>query len=95
MTQKHTTTLDTEIEELLKDYNGYDFCGEKACSGQNKANELIQAITTYLQQEIDKAKLQLLRDIKNSEGFGKMPIGMRDLLSTFSQDIATIRERSK
>lgn len=52
MTQKHTTTLDTEIEELLKDYNGYDFCGEIACNGQNKANELIQALLSLHKSQV-------------------------------------------
>jgi hypothetical protein len=46
-------------------------------------------LTKYIEQEIKKAQLQLLRDIKNSEGYGKMPIGMRDLLSYFSQSTNT------
>lgn len=33
------------LDEILKDYNGYDFCGEKSCNGQRKARELKQAIS--------------------------------------------------
>lgn len=38
------------VESLLKDYNGYDFCGEIACSGQNKANELIKELNAHYYQ---------------------------------------------
>ena len=53
--------------------------------------ELKQAI----QDLITKAKMQVIRDIKNSEGYGKMPIGMRDLLSDMSQDLnAQLKEQT-
>lgn len=41
------------VEDVLKEYNGYDFCGEKACSGQNKANELINQLYELLVNEAE------------------------------------------
>ena len=51
-------SLREAITELLKDYNGYDFCGEIACNGQGKATELTEKITTALTSHIEKAKAQ-------------------------------------
>jgi hypothetical protein len=39
-----TSTNQSSIELVLRDYNGYDFCGEKACNGQAKATELTALI---------------------------------------------------
>lgn len=47
--------IDEQIIELLKDYNGYDFCGAKECSAQAKANELTKYIKQLIAQETTKA----------------------------------------
>lgn len=46
---------DDELKQLLGDYNGYDFCGEKNCNGQRKANELLDNLSSLIarrEQEI-------------------------------------------
>lgn len=50
------TNFQQELEQLLKDYNGFDFCGEKVCSGQNKATELEKALTSLFLQTIEQSK---------------------------------------
>lgn len=53
----------------------------------NMRIRLTEKAKQAIQQELLKAKLQVIRDIKNSEGYGKMPVGMRDLLSDMSQQL--------
>jgi hypothetical protein len=90
-----TDELDNEIYEIVDNLHEYcPDCEHPVCvNGKIRAKQAIQAL---IAKECNKAKLQLLRDIKSSEGFGKMPIGMRDLLSTFSQSInAELQEKNK
>lgn len=50
-------TLDEQIRVILVDYNGYDFCGEKACNGYGKATELIDQLKTLFTEhskEVDR-----------------------------------------
>jgi len=54
-----------------------------------------QKVEALIEQQKLEAQLQLLRDIKNSEGYGKMPIGMRDLLSDFSQTINELKQKGE
>lgn len=44
MTDQSTPTINNRIILSLKDYNGYDFCGEKSCKGQHKADELVSSM---------------------------------------------------
>lgn len=44
-------------------------------------------LSAYITERELKAQQRLIRNIKNSEGYGKMPVGMRDLLSDFSHQI--------
>lgn len=56
------TNLDW-IDEVLKDYNGYDFCGEKNCAGQQKANDIKQAITAHIEKEILRGRIEELEKL--------------------------------
>lgn len=40
-----------KVDELLRDYNGYDFCGEPACSGQSKCDSLNTGILDLIKKE--------------------------------------------
>ena len=46
------TNPKSKLEDILKEYNGYDFCGEINCNGQAKATELLAQIKTYINDEI-------------------------------------------
>lgn len=60
-----TTSIDEQIIELLKDFNGYDFCGEKACSSQAKASELIKYLKALISDQVTKARLDELKRAKS------------------------------
>lgn len=51
------------IIELLKDYNGYDFCGEIGCSGQGKANELVEGLTRLIESAKQEGAIEELEAI--------------------------------
>lgn len=56
---------DEQIIELLKDFNGYDFCGEKACSSQAKASELIKYLKALISDQVTKAVDKTLTDLED------------------------------
>jgi len=77
--------IDSKIREILV-WNTIQYTGKSLTN-----DRALKAIKNLLLE----AQLQLLRDIKNSEGYGKMPIGMRDLLSDFSQTINELKQKGE
>lgn len=78
----------SNIDEIFQQ-NGYNLTqivGETESTVWFTLTDFLKA-KQAIQQELLKAKLQVIRDIKNSEGYGRMPIGMRDLLSDMSQQL--------
>ena len=61
------TTFTEKVEELLNDYNGYDFCGSDYCAAQGKATELIQLLNEAHQAEISRV-LERVKDQKKTFG---------------------------
>lgn len=81
------STKEDKLVQLLKDYNGYDFCGEKACSGQNKANELIKEIDKLFKERflelIDKTGRKSEDDIYSRHEYKARADLRRDLTKAF------------
>lgn len=76
---------DCKGKMVVEFYEG-DVKASEQCYGIVHDKETKQAILNLIEQRELLARQKLIRNIKDSEGFGRMPNGMRELLSVFSHD---------
>ena len=82
------------LDDCLGDYNGYDFCGEKNCNGQLKANELKRTIISQI--EIEKLRARITEaELYSADFDGTIMVKNGKFYLTIEQRIADLTEKLK
>ena len=82
------------LDDCLGDYNGYDFCGEKNCNGQLKANELKRTIISQIEIEKLRARIDSLKTLDNGQQSmqGYYPTTIRNRLADLTEKLKELEK---